>query len=116
MSLQATEKAEATCPIIGCDADLYLSASYSVPIYRIDPPWPGAGPGDYSERGAVTSGWEVVCTEGHTVWNHVDQIRVTNALLPDDEHDDWMPEDCDNAPEFRFDAMRYPPAPEGGAS
>lgn len=101
---QSSEKAEATCPIPGCGADLYLTITSNVPIYRIEPPWPGAGPTDYSPAGAVSCGWDVVCVDGHTVWTHVDQIAADNAagLTEDDLTGDY-------APEFRLDAMPLPP-------
>lgn len=87
------EKPEATCTIPGCEADLYLVITSNIPIYRIDPPWPGAGPADWTPAGAISHGWEVLCTDGHTVWNHVDQIRLTNAagITDDDETGDYAP-------------------------
>jgi hypothetical protein len=70
----ATDKWEsAHCPMPDCGADLYLVRTENIPIYRVsiaEDLKPGKG---------ITTGWEVVCTEGHTL------------LLPGDEH----PEDAD---------------------
>lgn len=91
---------EALCPTKGCSGELYLTLTSNIPLYTVDPPWPGAGSATYEPSDAVSQGWEVVCTEGHTVWHHVDQIRADNAAgLTDDD------ETCDYAPRFRIDAL-----------
>lgn len=88
------------CTIGGCNAETYLVISSCIPLYRVNPPWPGAGPEDYTPAAAVTQGWEVECTEGHTIWSHADQIRVDNAsgLTDDDTTTDF-------APTFRLAAL-----------
>jgi hypothetical protein len=76
---------EEKCPLPACTGVLYLSTETCVPL-------PGTE--------AVSSAWMVICTEGHTVWTHVDQIRKLNAagLTEDDEA-------TDIAPEFRRGAV-----------
>lgn len=97
---------EARCPINGCGAELYLTITSCIPLYRVDPPWPGAGNATYGPEDAVSDGWEVVCTNDHKVWTDVDQIRADNAAgLTDDD------ETGDSAPRFRPEAMCVlPPA------
>lgn len=75
----------AGCPIQGCSGDLYLTVTSCTPLYRVEPPWPGAN--------VASWGWEVVCSEGHTVWTHPDQVRADNAagLTDDDETGDYAP-------------------------
>lgn len=92
---------EALCLIRGCTAPLYLTITSCIPIYAVNPPWPGAGPESYEPSDAVSDAWEVECTDGHKVWTSVDQIRADNAAgLTDDD------ETGDSAPPFRLDAMR----------
>lgn len=89
------------CTVATCDAPLHLVISSDIPLYRENPPWPGAGPEDYTTAGANAQGWEVVCEGGHTVWTHVDQIRADNAAgLTDDD------ETGDVAPLFRMEPLR----------
>jgi hypothetical protein len=91
---------DARCLVRGCNGQLFLELSYACPLYTTDPPWPGHGPIDYTPTGAVTSAWQVQCTEGHTTWTHVDQVRHDNAAgLTDDD------ETGDHAPTFRLDAL-----------
>lgn len=108
--LQA-DKPEATCPVWGCDADLYLILTSSIPLYAVNPPWEGAGDATYTPTDAVSDGWEVECIGGHKIWTHVDQIRADNAAgLTDDD------ETGDSAPTFKIDlllwyALRKPHGP-----
>lgn len=88
------------CTVIGCTAELYLTISSCIPLYREDPPWPGAGPATYEATDAVTEGWEIECSDGHKLWNHVDQIRYDNHSGRTDDD-----ETGDNAPPFRPDAF-----------
>lgn len=99
-SADCDARPEMTCPVAHCGADLYLTITSCIPLYRINPPWPGAGEATYGPEDAVSDGWEVTCTDGHTLWTSVDQIRVDNAAgLTDDD------ETGDSAPTFRPEAM-----------
>jgi hypothetical protein len=51
------------CPIPGCDAELYLNRTYSIPLGMPDDGDDDTG----SPVDAVTDGWDVGCIEGHTI-------------------------------------------------
>lgn len=101
------ENNEALCPIRGCGGVLYLTFTECVPLYAVDPPWPG-GKGGYAASDAVSSAWAVECVEGHKVWMHTDQITADNAagLTEDDLTGD-------TAPPFRMEALNQAFRPEG---
>lgn len=91
---------ELTCPVTGCPEVLVLTHRASTPLYRYDPPWTEKV--TYGFNDSVSDDWIVECLAGHQVWNSVDQIRATNAMLPEDSND-WASEDTDSAPTFQMD-------------
>lgn len=90
---------EHRCPIDRCEEALVLTITSCVPLYRHDPPWPGAGRATYDHDDAVSTGWVVECLAGHTVWNAADQIRAINAAMPEGE---WLNEDDEFPPAFQL--------------
>lgn len=52
----------AVCPLPGCGADLYLTATIAFPVYLSST---AADLADISKH--VSSGWQIDCTEGHTI-------------------------------------------------
>lgn len=54
------------CPLPDCVGELYLDLHETVPIYR------NSTAADMVNGNGVTRGWEVVCTEGHTLLRPLD--------------------------------------------
>lgn len=96
----------ALCTVLGCTGPLHLVLTYDVPLYTVDPPWPGAGEAAYDAAGANTHSWEVVCEDGHTVWTETDQVRAANAAGVRDEDGEPLSEGEDWA--SRFDPRYLP--------
>lgn len=104
---------ELLCPMPLCEAELCVAWHSCAPVYGIEPPWPGAGESTGTPDDAVTSNWEVECTDGHTVFTWVDQTRMINQITPDADLD----ETADNAPPFDRELLLMHLADlKGGAS
>jgi len=86
------EYGQMTCPIPRCDASLYLTRTYCIPLIAEQDL--GHDPED-----AISDAWEVECINGHKVHDHVDQIRQTNADGGDHEGD-LLDETGDSAPPY----------------
>lgn len=88
------EYGQMTCPVLRCDAPLYLTRTYCIPLIAEQ-----AASGDHDPEAAVSDAWEVECTNGHKLHDHIDQIRQTNATGGDAEGD-LLDETGDSAPEY----------------
>lgn len=85
--------APVACPLLDCGADLYVNVTAAIPIVRSSTATDLA---DISN--AVTTGWEVVCTEGHVILLPVDDGA--------DAHVFGVPYDPEDAPPEADDIER----------
>jgi hypothetical protein len=76
------ESGQMTCPVLICDAPLYLIRTYCIPLIAEQDT-------DLDTESAVSDSWEVICTNDHKLHTSVDQLRATHDA---DETADYAPE------------------------
>lgn len=80
------EYGQMACPVLLCDATLYLTRTYCIPLFAEQ----SVG---HEPQDAVTDRWQVECINGHVLHDGIDQIRQMNADgAEEDETGDSMPE------------------------